>query len=155
MTRHRIIRIASRSPALAALVALTCGGCGGSPSPLKAGGPHQGVMIKLPESKGYAELVIESLVKPPARMAPSEVALYFLGADMATPISPPPTDVQVDIFNPETREKTPQKFAPSPKPGDAAGAARFATGPIPQDYSQFAIGGDLKANLNGPISVAF
>lgn len=136
-------------------IVLALSGCGGSPSPLKAGGPHQGVLIQLPESKGFAELVFEPLPKPGPRSSPTELALYFLGPDGATPMTSLPSDVAIDVMDPESRRKTPRPFKPSPRAGDPVGSARFATGPIDRDYSGFAIGGDLKANLGGPISIPF
>ena len=140
---------------IASLVALTLAGCGGSPSPLKAGGPHDGVMIKLPESKGFAELKLESLTKPAPRKAPVEIALYFVGTDKATPLNPLPSEVEINVIDPETRQKTLYKFTPSPKEGDPVGAARFVSGPIERDYGQVAIAGELRANLNGPVTVNF
>ena len=139
----------------AALAVLALAGCGGDPSPLQAGGPHQGVMIKLPASRGYAELVLEPLVKPSPRMASTEVALYFLGGDMATPLAALPADVEINMLDPETRQKAVRKFAPSPRTGDPVGAARFATGPIDHDYSGVALGGTLTARMDGPIAVDF
>lgn len=136
-------------------VVLALAGCGGSTSPLKAGGPHQGVMIQLPASKGYAELVTEPLANRKKTSAPAELVLYFLGTDMTTPLTQLPTDVTLEAFDPESRQKIPFKMAPSPKASDPAGAARFASGPIDRDFSNFAITGSLRFDLGGPSDVAF
>lgn len=137
------------------LLGVLLSGCGGQPSPLIAGGPHSGVMIKLPESKGYAELVFEPLARKAPRSAPTEPALYFLGPDRASPLSPLPTGVTLDLLDPDSRRTVSRPLGPSPKAGDPVGSARFATGPIDVDHSQFPASGELKADLGGPIRVAF
>jgi len=137
-------------------VALALSGCGGSSSPLKAGGPHQGVLIRLPAGKGFAELVLEPLPRPVPRSGPSELVLYFLGPDSASALSPLPTEVMLDVLDPESRQKAPRRLNPAPKAGDPVGGGRFASGPVDVDYSHFSIGGELQANLGaGEVRVPF
>ena len=112
-------------------------------------------MIQLPASKGYAELICEPVTARKRTAAPTELVLYFLNSDMTTPLATLPTEVMLETFDPEARQTIPQKLTSSPKPGDPIGSARFASGPIDRDYSQFALTGTLKVNLAGPLEVPF
>lgn len=114
-------------------------------------------MIPLPGAGGFAEFVIEPLPagKVPPRMAPTELALYFLNADRAKPLESLPTEVAVEVLDPESRQTMNRPMTPSPRSGNPVGSARFASGPIDRDYSQFPITGTLKANRGGPINVPF
>ena len=125
-------------------------------------GTHGGTTFRLPDDKGFVELVNEPVVIDPRNPQPTSIVAYFYQADGKSAMSPSPTDVSFQI-DPDARSRQRDKAAAGsstlplsaePKADDPAGASRFAskTGP----YYLAAVRGTLKAKINGQdISTAF
>jgi|SRR5271157_1747200 len=60
-------------------------------------GTHSGTSIRLPEDKGYVELVNEPIVTDRRNPQPTSIVAYFHQADGKSPMSPSPTDVSFQI----------------------------------------------------------
>ncbi len=147
---------------LLAAAGLTAG-CGTpEPSSQVLKGTHSGTSIRLPEDKGYVELVNEPIMTDRRNPQPTSIVAYFYQADGKSPMSPSPTDVSFQI-DPDARSRQRDKSAAGsstlplsaePKADDPAGASRFAskTGP----YALTAVRGTLKAKINRQdVSTAF
>jgi len=147
---------------LLAAAGLTAG-CG-SPalSSLVFTGTHGGTTFRLPDEKGFVELVNEPVVTDRRNPQPTSIVAYFFQADGKSAMSPSSTDVSFEI-TPDARSRQRDRSAAGsstlhlsaePKADDPAGASRFAskTGP----YALAAIRGALKAKINGQeVSTAF
>ncbi len=147
---------------LLAAAGLTAG-CGSpEPSSQVLKGTHSGTFIRLPDDKGFIELVNEPVVTDRYNPQPTSIVAYFFQADGKSAMSPSPTDVSFEI-TPDARSRQRDRSAAGsstlhlsaePKADDPAGASRFAskTGP----YALAAIRGALKAKINGQeVSTAF
>lgn len=137
-----LLKIAAVLPGLSLL------GCGGSPSlpPLPKDaptvGPHQGTAYALPGGLGYAEVVNDPRAGERDRAAPTALVVYFLGPDTKAALTPPPSDVKVQVSSGRTKgQAVPLKA--DPRPDDPAGGSRFATAPGPYQLEEFR--GDLTA----------
>lgn len=141
-------------------------GCG-SPEPSSQvikvfKGTHGGTTFRLPDEKGFVELVNEPVVTDRLNPQPTSIVAYFYQADGKSAMSPSPTDVSFQIA-PDARSKqrgqatggaSTLPLSAEPKADDPAGASRFAskTGP----YFMAAVRGTLKAKISGQdISTAF
>ncbi len=125
-------------------------GCGGStPSTSNTGtvGPHRGVLLKLPDDLGFAEVVVESTGNP-ARSLTTEVAAYFFGPDAKAAIMPPPTDVSFLLYLAEAKARQKVAMKPALKSSDPAGTGRFVAEP-PPGFDGVVTGGTLAARLGG------
>jgi hypothetical protein len=129
------------------LLAACAMGCGGS-APVPAGaddrlGPHHGVLIALPATKGYAEILDE---RGRAGRSPARILVYLLAPDLKAPSSASVSRANVTIT---VIAGKPEKVAlePAPDAGDPLGKNRLASQP-----GQFALReaeGELVANLDG------
>jgi hypothetical protein len=111
-------------------------------------------MIRLPEDKGFVEIVNEPEVSDRRNAPPTSIVAYYLQADGKSPLSPAPSDVSFTIDTGggrETRGKQgPGPAVPlnaEPKADDPAGAGRFASKPGP--YVLDGIRGTLTAKVSG------
>jgi hypothetical protein len=148
----RII-VATVTLALAALLS----GCNSSESPVSvsvARGPHQGTMIRLPEDKGFVELVNEPEVTDRRNPQPTAIVAYYLQTDAKSPLTPAPLDVTFAIgtgggkgARGKQGSATSIPLDAEAKSADPAGASRFASKPGP--YQLSAIRGNLSAKISG------
>jgi hypothetical protein len=139
--------------ALAALLS----GCNSSESPVAVSvgrGPHQGTMIRLPEDKGFVELVNEPEVTDRRNPQPTTIVAYYLQIDAKSPLTPAPLDVSFAIATGGGKggrgKQGSAKSIPldaDAKSADPAGASRFASKPGP--YHLSAIRGNLSAKISG------
>jgi hypothetical protein len=149
------MRIVFVGAALALAAFLT--GCDSSTPPegiSVAIGPHQGTMIRLPEDKGFVELVNEPEVTDRRNPQPTSIVAYYLQADAKSSLSPAPADVgfAMDTGGGKAargRKGTPETIplVAEPKSDDPAGSSRFASKPGP--YQLSAIRGNLSAKIAG------
>ncbi len=128
-------------------VACACLGCG--PSPIQGPTvqpPHRGVILKLPDDLGYAELVVESAgSSKPGR---AELAAYFLGPDAKTALAIPVSGVTVEIYIAEAKTRKAVPMALQPRPADPSAGARFAS-PIPEGFDGNIAGPRITASVAG------
>ncbi len=142
---------------LAATVGLLAG-CGSSDlsssSPVVKG-THSGTAIRLPDEKGFVELVNEPPVVDRRNPQATSIVAYFLKADGKSAMSPTPTDVSFQI-DPDARSKQRGKatgnsstvgLSAEPKADDPTSASRFTSKTGPYDLA--GIRGTLKAKING------
>ena len=147
---------------LLAAAGLTAG-CGSpEPSSQVLKGTHSGTFIRLPDDKGFVELVNEPAVIDRRNPQPTSIVAYFFQADGKSAMSPSPTDVSFQI-DPDARSKqrgqatggaSTLPLSAEPKADDPAVTSRFAskTGP----YYLAGVRGTLKAKINGQdVSTAF
>jgi hypothetical protein len=131
-------------------------GCSSDPPAPPAGvtrGPHQGTTIRLPEDKGFVELVNEPEVSGRGRNETTALVAYFLNSDAKSPLSPAPTDVKFELSVPGKKAQ-PVALAAEPKADDPAGAARFASKSGPYNLAE--VRGSLSATVAGQsVSVAY
>jgi hypothetical protein len=117
-------------------------------------GPHRGLVLKLPENSGFAEIVVEAADGGTARSGRNEVAVYFLGSDVKTPLTPSPTDVRIDLVLGEAQTRKIVSLSERPRSRDPSGKTRFSV-PAPDGFDG-TLGGKLTANLSGrSIEIAF
>ena len=145
-----------RSPILTtaalSLLALTLAGCGGGPGGSAAAnpdtkyGPHGGLAIPLPGEKGYAEVIAETVPNPKPN-AEGVIAVYFLQADLKSPLTPLPTGVTLSIKLPGSEDSKSLTLTPQPKAKDPAGSARVASPVGP--YALDRIEGEFSASVDG------
>jgi hypothetical protein len=137
--------------ALVPIVAALAIGCGEKslplPPPQVVVGPHQGLTLRLPEDRGFAEIVNEPEVTTGARNGSTAIVVYFLQVDSKSPLTPAPTNVVVQLINGSKREAKKVPMAAEPKPEDPAGASRFTSKPGPYLLSEAQ--GVLTANVGG------
>jgi hypothetical protein len=114
----------------AALLACSSAGCGSTPQAVPAS-LHNGMMVTLPQSKGYFEIGTEGSEKS-SRGARSKgvdnwIVVYFYQPDGTTEMNPPPSDVTVKIG--AASNTSPVTLAPRAKGGGFATApGRFPSG---------------------------
>ncbi len=133
------------------LLAITLAGCGGSGGATTANpdtkyGPHGGLAIALPDEKGYAEVVAETLPNPKPN-AEGVIAVYFLQADLKSPLTPLPTGVTVKVKLPGTDEAKSLTLTPQPKAKDPASSGRVASPAGP--YALDRVEGEFSASVGG------
>jgi hypothetical protein len=133
---------------LLSFLALAMGpGCGTvtTPSSILPSSPlHGGILIPLPESQGYVELLNDKRERR-GNVFLTTVVAYLLQPDQKTALAQKPTQVSVKLDTP-TGSKTIPLVAES-KPGDPLGAARFASelGPFELDQR----GGEVTLAIDG------
>jgi hypothetical protein len=142
------MRIAAPTALVLSACLAGCGPGGGQvapPAPTPSTGPHGGPAVPLPGDSGFGEVVVEPM---PSRSAPlnARVAVYFLERDLKSPLSPPPTDVRLDLDLPGG-ESAALPLSPEPKADDAAGRGRFVSRPGP--YLMDQVMGKLTATVSG------
>ncbi len=125
-------------------------------------GTHGGTTFRLPDEKGFVELVNEPVVTDRRNPQPTTIVAYFFQADGKTAMSPSPTDVSFQI-DPDARSRQRDKatsgsstlpLSAEPKADDPTGASRFASKTGPYDLA--GLRGTLKAKINGQdVSTAF
>lgn len=130
--------------ALLAVLMVTAG-CGQSYSPPKVPprilqGPHGETAYRLPEDKGYVELLNEPAVDARAQ-TPTALVAYFLQEDGETPLATAPTDVRFEVEIDRQQQTLPMTAS------GEAGAARFETEEGP--YNLAMIRGTLLGQLDG------
>jgi len=125
-------------------------------------GTHGGTTFRLPDEKGFVELVNEPVVTDRHNPQPTSIVAYFYQANGKTAMSPSPTDVSFQI-DPDARSRQRGKatagsstlpLSAEPKADDPAGISRFAskTG----SYDLAGVRGTLKAKINSQdVSTAF
>jgi len=112
-------------------VAFSFPGCGTTSAPVPASS-HNGMMIALPQNKGYFEIGTEGGATKDARGSRSKggadntIVVYFYQPDGTTEMSPPPTDVMVKV---NTVPESPSvALALRPKGGFASAPGAFPSG---------------------------
>jgi hypothetical protein len=140
------------------LVVLTAGffsGCEGSRPPeptVVPRGPHHGTTLRLPDAKGFVELVNEPEVRDRRKNEPTAIVAYYLQPDAKSALNPPPSDVSftIDSGGGDRGRSGAPKSVPlqaEPRSDDPAGASRFASQPGP--YPLANLRGWLNAKLDG------
>jgi hypothetical protein len=123
-------------------------GCGMPipPPALNVQGPHDGNSSRLPDDRGFVEIVNEPEVPSRASKQPTSIVAYFYQPDGKTPMTPPPSDVRV-VLDLGRRRTEKLAMKAEPKSGDTSGACRFAskTGP----YQLPNLRGQLSASVGG------
>ncbi|MBI3467173.1 MAG: hypothetical protein HY000_29525 [Planctomycetes bacterium] len=84
--------------------------------------------MPLHDFQGFGEVVIEIDPKSSDAEPLARVVVYFLKADLKSPLSPLPTDVSVRLLVPN-QEAEVVPLNPQPKTDESAGAGRFASNP--------------------------
>jgi hypothetical protein len=133
---------------LALAVAAGCGGTSTTYSGTRTAAiaaPHDGNVSPIPGDLGYVEVLFEPPVKPGARGASAAMVAYFLGTDGKTALASAPSEVSI-AYTVDRMPKT-TTLKPSPKTGDPAGAARFASDTMP--VAETRLEGDLSATIDG------
>jgi hypothetical protein len=144
-----------------ALAALFSGCDSSGPSvSTTAAAPHRGTMIRLPEDKGFVELVNEPEVGDRRKPEPTSIVAYFLQIDGKSSLDPPPADVSFSIESAASKGGRGKQnsarisLSAQPKPDDPLGASRFASATGPYDLA--ATRGTLTAKIGGQeISTVF
>ena len=94
--------------------------------------PHRGTMIRLPEDKGFVELVNEPEVGDRRKLESTSIVAYFLQIDGKSALDPPPADVSFSIESgagkggrgkQNSANRIP--LTAQPKPDDPLGAGRL------------------------------
>jgi hypothetical protein len=148
-----------------ALAGLTLGCASSTTTPVSstvAVGPHHGTMIRLPQDKGFVELVNEPDIGDRRNPRPTSIVAYFLEPDSKSPLSSAPSDV-VFLQDGDGQRgarggtKSATQSIPlnaEPKSDDPAGSSRFASKPGPYYLESFR--GTLSAKIGGAdVSTAF
>ena len=111
-------------------------------------GPHQGTLVKLPDGRGYAEILDLGKERSSSRGdAPSQVAVYFLAADGKGSATGSASGVAVELTIVTGRPAKVVPLESSPDAADPAGKARFLSKPGVYRLSEST--GDLVASLDG------
>jgi len=131
-------------------------------SPQAFKGTHAGTTFRLPDEKGFVELVNEPVVTDRRNPPPTSIVAYFYQADGKSAMSPSPTDVSFQI-NPGAGSRQRDKsaagsstlpFSAEPKADDPASTSRFVSKTGPYDLA--GVRGALRAKINGQdVSTAF
>ncbi len=136
--------------AMVAAAACAAAGCSGSTAAQGNGdGPHGGVLIALPGDAGFAEVYSEEVATAAKGQrrgrVPKAVVAYFLGPDKKTALSPGPTEVALKFVGADAAP--PITLGPAPDPKDPAGSGRFAS--KVGDYDLGGRAAELSADLGG------
>ena len=115
--------------------AFAIAGCDNSSSNLGQGflvdGPHNGLMIPLPQNEGFAEILNQEATSAGSRQRgrlPRMIVVYFLGADKKSALSTAPTAVSVKFLGETAGTEGPAiSLSPAADPKDPAGAMRFTS----------------------------
>jgi hypothetical protein len=138
-------------------LALLSSGCDSPGTPVAVttvSAPHRGTMIRLPEDKGFVELVNEPEVSDRRKPEPTSIVAYYLKIDGKSPLDPAPADVTFAIAagggkglrgSPDSGERI--TLSAAPRADDPQGAGRFASKPGPYDLA--ALRGTLTAKIGG------
>jgi hypothetical protein len=143
--------------ALLSVVLLALVGCNSS-EPVSEGalppGPHRGTIVRLPDDKGFAEILNEPPVEDRRNPTPTAIVAYFLKSDSKTPLETMPTAVAFAMASGGRGSRGKQTTAtqaiplsPEPKSDDPSGTARFASKVGP--YLLEAVRGTLSATIDG------
>jgi hypothetical protein len=107
--------------------------------------------LRLPDDKGFVELVNEPAVTDRRNPQPTSLVAYFLQPDARSAMTPSPTDVGMQIDpgrgSRKRTEATALPLGAEPKADDPAGGSRFASKVGP--YALSGIRGTLKAKVGG------
>ncbi|AGA24854.1 hypothetical protein [Singulisphaera acidiphila] len=133
---------------------VTFGGCGGSGSQPGASGPasalevgpHGGILIPLPEEKGFAEVALESPPGAAKRSSKPMLVARFLRPDLKSALEPPPGEVSIKLEFPDRAAET-ISLKPVTEANSRNDPGRFAS--APGDYAVDPLIGELKATLQG------
>jgi hypothetical protein len=134
----------------AVLLTAVLSGCSSSSAPTPAvvvKGPHDGTALRLPNDKGFVELVNEPAVDSRSRNATTSIVAYFLQANGSSPMNPAPTEVKFSLKASANKPLEVIPLAAAPKSDDPAGGARFASKTGPYDLA--AVRGALQASIDG------
>jgi hypothetical protein len=142
------------------LGSLALAGCSGSSSiPATSQdrvGPHQGVLVELPDGAGYAEILNSQANDRRSSgrgRPPTQVLVYLLSPDLNSPATTTATDASVKLTL-VTNQPMSVPLEPSPEAGDPLGKNRLASKPGP--YHLPDVHGELSATLDGrPFSAEF
>src|SRR5271157_1423421 len=108
-------------------------------------GTHGGTTFRLPDEKGFVELVNEPVVTDRHNPQPTSIVAYFYQANGKTAMSPSPTDVSFQI-DPDARSRQRGKatagsstlpLSAEPKADDPAGISRFEPRLAPTTWPAF------------------
>jgi hypothetical protein len=133
------MRIRPLLPAgLVLLLGLTSGCGGGRPVSTegRSAPPHGGMMLTMPEEKGFVEIVTRAPARKGDTSAP-EFAVYFLGPDRSTPLAAPPASATLTVTTPtgaEAVELKPMKDAFISQPGPSRLAGHELDGELAFDF---------------------
>lgn len=127
-------------------------GCSGSDSRQAEAltGPHQGSLVKLPDGRGYAEILDLDPGKGRSSSrgdTPSQVAVYFLATDGKGPTTGSASGVAVELTIATGQPPRVVPLDAAPDATDPAGKARFLSKPGVYHLSEST--GDLIASLDG------
>jgi hypothetical protein len=132
---------------LALLATATCAGCGVGVVPSAVpptSALHGGILVPLPEQKGFVELLNDKMEKRYGVYETTIVA-YLLQPDQKTPLQPKPTNVSIKLDTAKGQKSIP--LVEKPDTADPAGSARFVSDFGPFELNQR--GGELSFALDG------
>jgi hypothetical protein len=137
-------------------------GCSGSTQVAKPDeriGPHQGTLLKLPEDRGYAE-VVNAGQAAKGRSAPrqggtqSQIVVYFLDRELKAPSAVSPSNVVVKLTIVTGKPAEAVSLDAAPEVGDPLGGKRYAS--KPGAYQLSSAHCELSATLDGqPFNAEF
>jgi hypothetical protein len=147
-------------PLLILLVGIGLAGCSSSnpaANPDKRLGPHQGTLLKLPEAKGYAEVVSagEARGRSASRQgAQTQIVVYFVDPELKAPAAVSPSGVVVKLTIATGKPPEVVSLEAAPEVSDPLGGKRYAS--KPGNYQLTSAHGELNATLDGqPFSAEF
>jgi hypothetical protein len=131
-------------PLLAVVLYAGCGG-GSLPPPIPpTSALHGGILVPLPEDRGYVELVNGQRTSR-SRTVITTIVAYLMQSDQKTALTSTPSSVSVKLLTPKGQKEVPLKH--TPEPGDPAGTARFVSEPGPLELN--GAGGEITVVLDG------
>ena len=124
-------------------------GCNSGPltSPQVMVGPHHGTAIRLPDDKGFVELINEPEVSGRGSREPTAIVAYFLKPDGSSTLEPAPSDVMVVLAGAVKKGSETIPLAAEPRSDDPAGGSRFVS--KPGTYHVASLRGKLNAKVHG------
>jgi len=134
--------------ALIVMVGLSFG-CNSGPStpPQVMVGPHRGTTIRLPDEKGFVELINEPEVSGRGSREPTAIVAYFLKSDGSSTMEPAPSDVMLVLAGAGKKGSETIPLSAEPKSDDPAGGSRFAS--KPGSHHLASLRGKLNAKIDG------
>jgi hypothetical protein len=136
-----------------AWLAALSAGCGGSPPADPAAvvatvGPHGGRAVSLPDKKGLVEVVVEPAKGSTKANRQVVLAVYLLGPDGKSALSPAPSQVAVSVVTPQdtTAKPVSLRAEDAAKPGTSVGL-RYVSDPGDFDYDE--LRGDVSITIEG------